>query len=180
MKVLIINGSPRNNGNCEWLSEQLKEKYQSDECTYVALKDLSFSNCSGCINCRTGEGICKTDDDLKPVLPKLLESDLIILLSPNYYSSVTGICKTFIDRMVCLKKVNGIPQFKIEQKLFFIFLQGSGNRNHGEPTVEWAKKVFNHYGLKYFGSVIPNCSHDNNDGVRLKLDEIRMNLNMFA
>lgn len=179
MKVLIINGSPRAEGNCAWLSEQLAEKYKDEDCEVVSLRELNFSNCGGCSNCRTGEGICETDDDLKPVLPKLLEADLIILSSPNYYAAVSGICKTFIDRWVCLKKRGGVPQFRPEQKIFFVFVQGAGNRSHGELAVEWAKKVFTHYGLKFYGMVIPNCSADSRDGIRLKLDEIRMNLSMF-
>ncbi|MCD8569145.1 MAG: hypothetical protein LRY50_12815 [Geovibrio sp.] len=45
--------------------------------------------------------------------------------------------------------------------------------------MEWAKRVFTHYGLKFYGMVIPNCAADSRDGIRLKMDEIRMSLSMF-
>lgn len=179
MKILIINGSPRKDGNCGWLSEQLLEKYKAEDCTYVSLGDICFSNCCGCSNCKTGGGICETDDGLAPVLQKIPDADLIILSSPNYYSSISGICKTLLDRMVCFKKRDGKPQFRDDQKVFFVLVQGAGNRSHGEPTVEWAKKLFSHLGLKFFGMVVPACSADNRDGVRLKLEEVKMNLSMF-
>jgi multimeric flavodoxin WrbA len=180
MKVLIVNGSPRAGGNSYWLSQQLMEKYADEECECVNLRELSFTNCGGCANCRSGAGICETEDGLKDVLPKLLETDLQILISPNYYSAVTGICKIYLDRWSCLRKKSGIPQFRPEQKIFFVFVQGSPNRGHGEAAVQWAKNLFTNYGLKYYGMVIPNCASGSRDGIRLKLDEIKMNLNMFV
>jgi multimeric flavodoxin WrbA len=179
VKILIINGSPRKDGNCGWMSEQLLERYKSHDCTYVSLGDLQYSNCCGCKNCKTGDGICETDDQLKPVLEKIPESDLMIIISPNYYSAISGICKTLLDRMVCFKRRGGQSQFREDQKVFFLFLQGAGNRNHGEPTVEWMKKLFSYFGLKCYGLVVPNCSADNRDAVRLKLDEVKTYINMF-
>lgn len=46
-------------------------------------------------------------------------------------------------------------------------------------AANWAKRFFEQYGLKTFTMIIPNCNYDNTDGVKIKLDEIKMNVSMF-
>lgn len=55
-------------------------------------------NCSGCCRCLRAEKCCKKDhmELLKQVM---LASDLIIWASPVYMNGVSGIMKTFIDRL---------------------------------------------------------------------------------
>ncbi|WP_022851652.1 flavodoxin family protein [Limisalsivibrio acetivorans] len=179
MNVMIFNASPRPGGNSDWLSDELVKKYNTEELKYYQLRELNFGNCHGCTNCKTGDGFCEVEDDLKPVFQEILDSDLIVFISPNYYAQITGLGKTFLDRWACLRKRKGIPQFRPEQKMFFIMPQGSSNRSHGEPANEWAKRLFTMFGLKYYGMVIPGCASQSRDGIRLKLDDIKMSLNMF-
>jgi multimeric flavodoxin WrbA len=103
MNIAIINGSYKKNGIT---SSVLKEimKIMSDKpdvnITYINLSEYNIAYCTGCTICYS-EGFCPLDrkDNFNEIREIIKNSDGVILSSPNYVSSVTGIFKTFIDRM---------------------------------------------------------------------------------
>ena len=158
MKILIINASPRKNGNSSFISNALTEKY-ADECEVINLNQLELKPCTACRSCKANNSLCVINDDISTqVYSKLLSADKIILISPNIMGFISSLAKILTDRFYCLK---------------------TADRNHGEMAASWAKRFFEQYGLKTFTMVIPNCSYDNHDGVKIKLDEIKMNVSMF-
>jgi len=66
-------------------------------------KGLDFGDCRGCFNCWTSTpGKCIQDDEMKPVLEKLADADLIVLATPVYVDGMTGSLKTLLDRSIPL------------------------------------------------------------------------------
>ncbi|MCA1933666.1 MAG: flavodoxin family protein [Calditerrivibrio sp.] len=182
MKVLIVNGSPRLKGNSAEIAENLLKKYheKGDNAKIVHLNCISMKGCQGCLSCRKNDSFCVVRDELGGMLPEFLEYDLFIIISPNYYGLVTGQMKIFLDRWYCFKTSDRRTKFNEGKKVFFIFTQGSPNRDHGKSVIDWGKYFFEGFGLKYYGYILPNCNVDNTDMVRVKLPDIYMNLNMFA
>lgn len=71
------------------------------ETIFLAKKNIQY--CTGCFNCWTKHpGQCKIKDDMKILREKLLASDVIVYATPVYVDNVTGILKTFMDRLVPL------------------------------------------------------------------------------
>ena len=179
MKILIINASPRKNGNSSFISNALTEKY-ADECEVINLNQLELKPCTACRSCKANDSLCVINDDISTqVYSKLLSADKIILISPNIMGFISSLAKILTDRFYCLKTADRKTKFEENKKMFFILTQGAADRNHGEMAASWAKRFFEQYGLKTFTMVIPNCSYDNHDGVKIKLDEIKMNVSMF-
>lgn len=81
------------------LVENLKEKLNV-EINYKCYKpnDLIIENCRGCCYCFL-HGKCILQDDFEKIKADLVNSDIIIIASPVYCHSVSGITKTFIDRV---------------------------------------------------------------------------------
>lgn len=107
-KVLIVNSSPRDNkeGNCSKFSTLLKEKLEKDNipCTQINLKDYNIEFCTGCFECdETGK--CNIDDDFTNIIAKeVVDSQIIIWVSPNYCRLMSSRMKLFIERLCPLYK----------------------------------------------------------------------------
>lgn len=179
MNILLINGSPRKNGNSSFIVDKLKEKYSGENVKELILNDLLYKGCQGCLSCRKNNSYCVVKDDLQDILPKMIENDLIVIISPNYYGFITGQLKTFLDRWYCLKDSNKMSKFN-DTKVFFIVVQGASNRDHSKNILDWSKKVLESFNLKYYGYTIPGCSHENHDMVQMKYPELSMHINMFV
>ena len=178
MSILIINASPREKGNSSFIANELVSKY-GNEAEVINLRDLNLLPCTSCRTCKTNNSLCVLEDDLVDIYPKLLSAEKIIFLSPNIMGFISSLAKIFTDRFYCLRDSNKKSRFEEGKKLIFIYTQGSPSRAHGEMATNWAKSFFEGYGIKTFTMIIPNCSHENYDGVKIKLDEIKMNVSMF-
>ena len=100
MKVLIINGSPRNGGNSSILIDEIKKIFNSLNVDFEELK-IGNKNIRGCIACNycAEHGKCVFDDEVNIASNILKESDGLILVSPVYYGSPNGTLISFLDRL---------------------------------------------------------------------------------
>ena len=98
--ILILEGSPRPNGNSSVLSSEFARGAQEAGHTVEILRvsRKKIAGCLGCSACARNGGICVQKDDMQEVREKMLAADVIVLASPIYYYSMTGQLKTVIDR----------------------------------------------------------------------------------
>lgn len=100
MKVLIINGSPRKNGNT---STALKEMVRVFDAEGVETEILQIGNMDirGCVACgRCSEiGKCAFDDIVNEIAKKVQEADGLVLASPVYYASANATLIACLDRL---------------------------------------------------------------------------------
>ncbi len=101
MLVLGLQGSPRRNGNTNYLLSifmKEAEKLGARSQTIVAAKE-NIVPCLGCFSCEK-TGFCVTkNDDMNPKIFRLLrKADVIVAASPIYFYSVTAQLKALIDR----------------------------------------------------------------------------------
>ncbi|MDD5127351.1 MAG: flavodoxin family protein [Dehalococcoidales bacterium] len=110
MKTIGIVGSPRKNGNTEILTTHALKAINEEgiETELVRLAGLDIKPCSACMVCKTGEK-CAIEDDLFPIYLKMKEADGIILSSPVYFGSATGLMKSFMERAGYISRLNGEP-----------------------------------------------------------------------
>ena len=105
-KALFINGGPRKNKNTVQVMEKAMEgaRDAGAEVEIVHLYDLNFKGCKSCFACKLKnaktDGVCAIKDDLRPVLEKAHEADVIVLGSPVYYSYPTGEIRSFMERLM--------------------------------------------------------------------------------
>jgi multimeric flavodoxin WrbA len=70
------------------------------ECEIVALGDYRLDTCRGCLSCfEKGEERCPLRDDRDALIAKIEASDGVVFASPNYSFQVSGLMKTFLDRL---------------------------------------------------------------------------------
>ena len=97
--VLIIQGSPRPDGNCSilagWAAEAAEERGKAARVVY--LDDLSLHSCIGCYRCYN-TGTCTFEDDMTGLIGALRSASLLVICTPVYTNTVPGSLKIFIDR----------------------------------------------------------------------------------
>ena len=115
MKVLLINGSPRKNGNTfVALSEAAKTLEQNGiETEIVQIGVKPVRGCIACGQCLTKQlGRCVFDDDIcNRISEKLDSTDALIIGSPVYYGQPNGSVLSLVQRMFFSagKKVQNKP-----------------------------------------------------------------------
>ena len=88
MKTLIINGSPRPNGDTVSLIRRLEEDLDGEYKVVDAYR-CNISPCVDCRYCKEHSG-CAIQDEMQEVYPYIQECDNIVIASPIYFSEVTG------------------------------------------------------------------------------------------
>ncbi|EKU45305.1 flavodoxin family protein [Staphylococcus massiliensis] len=104
-KVTTIVESRQIHGRPMQIAENLKEKFESFELLTIDNKILTPLNCNilpstGCKNCFIN-GFCPTEkvDQVHYLKQEILESDILIVISPVYSHNVSGDIKNIIDRI---------------------------------------------------------------------------------
>jgi len=100
MNVLMINGSPRGNGNTAVALKEMKQVFAQAgvEVTELNVGSKAIRGCIACGKC--GElGKCVFDDAVNEAAPLLAKADGVVVASPVYYASANGNLISFLDRL---------------------------------------------------------------------------------
>ena len=99
MKLLAIVGSPRLNGNTDYLTGQALEEAArlGVETEKIILSQHKVEPCLGHDDCASFD-TCVLKDDAAWILESLCEADGVILATPVYYYNASAQMKAFIDR----------------------------------------------------------------------------------
>jgi len=104
MKVLALNASPlMERGNTALLLEPFLNGMREEGCDVELLYTcrLHVEPCLGDRACWTKTpGKCVQDDDVKTLLPKFEEADVIVFATPVYVDGMPGTLKNLIDRLI--------------------------------------------------------------------------------
>jgi multimeric flavodoxin WrbA len=111
MKVIAINGSPRQNGNTAYALRTIGQVLTSENIQFDTI-EVGSSPVRGCLACgscqRSADGRCAITTDLvNDTLARLRDADGIIIGSPVYYSGIAGTMKCFLDRTFYTAAANG-------------------------------------------------------------------------
>lgn len=121
-KIVVVNSSPRANGNCDLLcTEFIRGASANPDNTIVRvnLKDENF-------DFYREEQI---EDDADRLAREMRDSNVVVLATPVYFYTMSGMMKTFLDRMT--------PYFEsFDGTDFIFFLTAAINRSEMETAVE--------------------------------------------
>ncbi len=95
------------------ITDIIKNKFSKNDenIVFFAAENLNIEPCSGCSSC-SGKtfGHCVIKDDMNKLLPKIVRSNKIILISPIVYGSVSFHIKKVMDKMAVI----GDPRYYIK------------------------------------------------------------------
>ena len=147
MKILVLNGSPRPNGNTAAMVASFAEgaRESGHDVQIVDVCQKRIAGCLACEYCHTkGNGKCVQQDDMQEVYPLLEEAEMIVLASPIYYHSFTGQLKSAINRIYALDKPKNL------KKAALIMSSGS-NHVYCGAIYEYQNSFLNYLRLEDMG-----------------------------
>ena len=100
MKVLILNGSPRKDGNTALAIEQMCAVFREEgvDAEVVQTGSKAYRGCVACGSCfKTGK--CAIDDGLNELADKFEQADGLVLASPVYFASANATLIAVLDRL---------------------------------------------------------------------------------
>ena len=157
MKILVLNGSPKQNrSDTMHITRAFLEGMQetaTQDIHVIDVIDRHIEYCTGCFACKRNGGTCIHNDDMKAILNEILESDLLLFSFPLYSYGMPAPLKALLDRTMplssmAMKKVGdryehvGQADFS---RLRYLMICGCGfpNSKHNfEPAVAQFKQCF--------------------------------------
>ena len=100
MKVLMLNGSPRSNGNTALALKEMESIFaqQGIDVETVHVGAMNIRGCIACGGCgKTGK--CVFDDVVNEIAPIFQEADGLVVASPVYYASANATLVAALDRL---------------------------------------------------------------------------------
>ncbi len=100
MKVLLINGSPKANGNTALALKEMEQIFaqQGIETELIHVGNQAVRGCVACGHCYE-HGKCAIDDLVNEFAPKFESCDGLVVGSPVYYASANSTLTAFLDRL---------------------------------------------------------------------------------
>lgn len=153
--ILILNGSPRKNGNTAVLANQitLGAKEASAEIETVFLHGLDIRPCDACDFCQENGSGCVISDDMQTLYPKLRSADAIVIASPVYWFSLTAQTKLFIDRWYAMYSADDF-ELKGKKLSLLMVYGGSDLYDSGGITVIYTFESICRYAGMDFDGII--------------------------
>lgn len=154
-EVVIIQGSPRPDGNCSILAGWALEVARSCGKTaqVVYLDDLDIHPCIGCYQCYN-TGICTFEDDMEGIIHALEHAELLVVCTPVYTNTVPGGLKIAIDRFQAFHAKKKLFGAKGPQKGLLFSVAGRKGFENFTCVREVISASFGNLGIEAAGEIL--------------------------
>lgn len=113
MRIAVLKGSPNINGSSNMLADNFIRgaTEAGHDIVEIDAAHADISPCIGCVHCGY-EGDCVLNDDMDEFREKMLESDMLVFVTPLYYYGMSAQLKTLIDRFCSRNSSIQMKNFK--------------------------------------------------------------------
>ncbi|WP_185140231.1 flavodoxin family protein [Proteiniphilum sp. X52] len=151
MKIVVLTGSPRKNGNTNHMADEFIRgaKEAGHEVFRFNTATSDVHSCLGCNHCGM-DGPCVYEDDFTKVLrPEIIKADLVVFCSPMYYFGFSAQLKATIDRFYA---INGTLHTR--KKCVFLMAYANMSKKDAEAMTAHYKTIADYMGWEDVGCVI--------------------------
>ncbi len=155
VEALIIQGSPRADGNCSIFAGWAREEAGNlgKRARVVYLDDLSIHPCIGCYQCYN-TGSCTFDDDMTDLISALRSASLLVICTPVYTNTVPGGLKIFIDRCQAFHAEKNLFTTGGEKKGLLLSVAGRTGTGNFTCVKKVVAPFMRNLGIQYAGEVL--------------------------
>lgn len=152
-KIIILNGSPRKNGNTSSLVNAFSTgaKESGNTVTEFFLDKMNIHGCKGCFGGgKNPDSPCVQKDDMDKIYPVYKEADIVVLATPLYYWTISGQLKCAFDRLFAVAECD--ENYTNPKKQCALLMAAEG---HGfDETLYWYNNLEKHLGWQSIGTVL--------------------------
>jgi multimeric flavodoxin WrbA len=153
--LVIVQGSPRPDGNCGilsgWAEEAAQETGRTSRVIYP--HDLDIHCCIGCYQCYN-TGTCVFDDDMESIINAVRGAGLLIVCSPVYTNTVPAGLKLVIDRMQAYHAERTLSGGRSGQKGILFSVAGRKGGDNFTCVTQVITPFFRNLGIEPAGQVL--------------------------
>lgn len=155
MKILVLTGSPHKNGTSSHLADQFIKgaEEKGHEVIRYDAASLNLKGCLGCKYCRKHDDMCVHHDIMDKINKELIESDMVVFVTPLFFMGMSAQLKTLIDRFYAVLKKLPQKNASGEAKKYMLF---STCADKGESPISALLQYFKVFGENYGWQ---NCGH---------------------
>ena len=164
MKVLILQGSPRANGNTAWMAEECRKAAEAagHEATLVDVAHKKIAGCLACEYCHgKGNGACIQKDDMQELYPLLAEAEVLVLAAPIYYFTMSAQIQATIQRIYNMNKPPKVKKMAM--------LLSSYSPNVYDGAIGEYHGIQSYWGVEDAGIVTVKINEQKTDATREKI-----------
>ena len=164
MNILILQGSPRANGNTAWMAEEYKKAAEAagHEVTLVNVAKKKIAGCMACGYCRgKGNGTCIQKDDMQELYPLLAEAEVLVLAAPIYYFTLSAQIQAAVQRIYSVQKPAKV-------KKMALLMSSYSPGVYDGATAEF-RDICNYWGVENMGFVSAKIDEQKTDGTKQKV-----------
>ena len=150
MKILVLTGSPRKNGNSNTLADNFI-KGATEAGHEIVRFDAAQKDVHPCIACNACgmNGPCVFKDDFDFVRKHIVAADMVVFATPMYYFGFSAQLKTVIDRFYA---ING--EIHRPKKAALLMTYANTAAEEAEPIKSHYNMLLNYLGWKDAGQII--------------------------
>jgi len=167
MNILILQSSPRANGNTAWMADEYKNAAQAagHKVTIVNVAKKKIAGCLACEYCHTkGNGQCIQKDDMQELYPLLAEAEVLVLASPIYYFTLSAQIQAPIQRFYSMMKPANVMKTAL--------LLSSHSPNVYDAAITEYKLIAGFCGYQDTGIVTANINEQKTDATKQKIQDL--------
>jgi len=152
--IVIIQGSPRPDGNCGIISSWITEAACRAGKTFTIIypHDLDIHCCIGCYQCYN-TGTCVFDDDMIGIIDSIRSAHLIAICSPVYTNTVPSGLKLLIDRTQAYHAERILFGGSQGQRGLLFSVAGRKGENNFTCVSKVINSFFENHGIKPSGNI---------------------------
>ena len=164
MNILILQGSPRANGNTAWMAEEYRKAAETVG-HKVSLVDVAHKKIAGCMACEychgKGNGVCVQKDDMQELYPLLAEAEVLVLAAPIYYFTMSAQIQAPIQRIYNMNKPPKVKKMAM--------LLSSYSPNVYDGAIGEYNGIRNYWGVEDAGIVTAKVDEQKTEATRAKI-----------
>lgn len=123
MNILILNGSPRYQGNTHTALQMIKTVAEDgNNVEILDVCNLKLSGCCACDGCKSNGGHCVCSDESDAVIQKIVKADAVIFGTPVYWWGMSAQLKMVVDKFYSQDS-----QFKTMNKKIGVVVVGAND-----------------------------------------------------
>ena len=167
MNILILQGSPRAQGNTAWMAEEFRQAAAAAG-HQVTLVDVAHKKIAGCLACEychnKGNDACIQKDDMQELYPLMAEADALVLASPVYYFTMSAQIQAAIQRLYCVNSPAKVKKMAL--------LLSSYSPDVYDGAIAEFRDICNYWKVENLGHVTAKIDEQKTDDIKQKIREL--------
>ena len=167
MNILILQASPRANGNTAWMADECKKAAEAagHNVTMVNVARKKIAGCLACEYCHTkGNGACIQKDDMQELYPLMAEAEALVLAAPIYYFTLCAQLQAPIQRMYCVNAPAKVKKMAL--------LTSSYSPGVYDGAIAEYRDICNYWSVEDCGIVTAKNDEQKTDETRAKIIDL--------